>query len=46
MSNRPCPACGGKRLRPEVLAVTVGDLSIHDFCQLPITRGAGVHADT
>ena len=38
MSNRPCPACGGKRLRPEVLAVTVGDLSIHDFCQLPITQ--------
>ena len=38
MSNRPCPACGGKRLRPEVLAVTVGGLSIHDFCQLPITR--------
>ena len=38
MSNRPCPACGGKRLRPEVLAVTVGDLSIHDFCQLPVTQ--------
>ena len=38
MSNRPCPACGGKRLRPEVLAVTVGGLSIHDFCQLPITQ--------
>ena len=38
MSNRPCPVCGGKRLRPEVLAVTVGGLSIHDFCQLPITQ--------
>ena len=38
MSNRPCPACGGKRLRPEVLAVTVGGLSIHDFCQLPVTQ--------
>ena len=38
MSNRPCPTCGGKRLRPEVLAVTVGGLSIHDFCQLPITQ--------
>ena len=38
MSNRPCPACGGKRLRPEVLAVTVDGLSIHDFCQLPITQ--------
>ena len=38
MSNRPCPACGGKRLRPEVLAVTVDGLSIHDFCQLPVTQ--------
>ncbi|HWQ57642.1 MAG TPA: excinuclease ABC subunit UvrA [Clostridia bacterium] len=28
MSNIPCPDCGGKRLRPESLAVTVGDVSI------------------
>ena len=28
MSNIPCPDCGGKRLRPESLAVTVGDFSI------------------
>ena len=33
MSESPCPACGGKRLRKESLAVTVGDISIHDFCQ-------------
>ena len=26
----PCPACGGARLRPEILAVTVGGKSIHD----------------
>ncbi len=26
-----CPKCGGKRLKPEVLAVTVDDLSIHDI---------------
>ena len=25
MSFRPCPQCGGARLKPEVLAVTVGD---------------------
>ena len=38
MSNSPCPDCGGKRLRREVLAVTVGGLSIHDFCQMPVNE--------
>jgi len=28
MSLRPCPACGGARLRPESLAVTVGGINI------------------
>ncbi|MCX7571061.1 excinuclease ABC subunit UvrA [Tumebacillus sp. DT12] len=28
MSAKPCPACAGKRLRPESLAVTVGDENI------------------
>jgi excinuclease ABC subunit A len=32
----PCPACKGARLRPESLAVTVGGLSIHELCSLPI----------
>ena len=36
MSFSPCPDCGGQRLRKEILAVTVGGLSIHQFCQLPI----------
>jgi len=36
MSYSPCPDCGGKRLRREVLAVTVGGKSIHEFCQLSI----------
>jgi excinuclease ABC subunit A len=31
MAVRPCPACKGARLRPESLAVKVGDLSIHEF---------------
>ena len=31
MALRPCPDCGGARLRPESLAVTVGGLSIHDY---------------
>jgi excinuclease ABC subunit A len=38
MSFRPCPACGGARLKPEVLAVTVGGLNIHEFTQMSVTR--------
>ena len=34
MALQPCPACGGARLRPESLAVTVGGLSIADYTQL------------
>ena len=28
MVTKPCPTCGGKRLRPEILAVTIGDANI------------------
>jgi excinuclease ABC subunit A len=38
MSFRPCPQCNGARLKPEVLAVTVGDLNIHEFTQMSVTR--------
>src|ERR687896_725922 len=38
MSFRPCPACKGARLKPEVLAVTVGDRNIHEFTQMSVTR--------
>ena len=31
MSARPCSACNGARLKPEVLAVTVGGLAIHEL---------------
>src|SRR5207253_5658894 len=37
MSFRPCPACKGARLKPEVLAVTVGGRSIHEFTKLSVT---------
>src|SRR5690242_4854320 len=37
MVTRPCPTCGGKRLKPEVLAVTVDDRSISDVATLSIT---------
>lgn len=38
MSDRPCPACGGKRLRPEALAVTVADENILTVTEWPINR--------
>lgn len=36
MRERPCHECHGKRLRPEVLAITVADRSIIDVCELSI----------
>ena len=36
MSLRPCPACGGARLKPTSLAVTVNGLNIHQVSQLSI----------
>jgi excinuclease ABC subunit A len=38
MSAALCSACGGRRLRPESLAVKVGDLSISDFTALALTE--------
>ena len=34
LSITPCSACNGARLKPEILAVTVGGKSIHEACQL------------
>ena len=36
MTARPCQTCHGQRLKPEVLAVTVGDLSIAALTDLSI----------
>jgi len=38
MSFRPCPVCKGARLKPEVLAVTVGEKNIHEFTRFSISR--------
>src|SRR5580765_3449454 len=38
MSLRPCPECGGARLKPEVLAVTVGERNIHEFSKMYVSR--------
>jgi excinuclease ABC subunit A len=37
MVTKPCPTCGGKRLRPEILAVTIGDRNVWDIATLSIT---------
>ena len=36
IEEAPCPACMGKRLSPNYLAVTVGDKNIYDFCSMSI----------
>ena len=38
MEAQPCPECGGKRLSPNALAVTVGGLNIADFCDLSVEK--------
>jgi len=42
MSPRPCPACGGKRLRPSSLAVRVHGISIGEFTGLPVRQALEV----
>lgn len=36
MTDITCPTCGGKRLKPEVLAVTIGGKSISDLTEMSI----------
>jgi len=36
MQEMPCFACHGRRLKPEVLAITIADKSIMDICELSI----------
>jgi excinuclease ABC subunit A len=37
MVERPCPTCGGKRLKPEVLGVTIDGRNISDVSALAVT---------
>ncbi len=41
MAERQCPVCHGRRLKPEILAVTVADKSIVDVTTLSISDAAG-----
>lgn len=36
MSQKPCEVCGGRRLKPEALAVTVGGRNIHELSSLSV----------
>ena len=38
MASNPCPACRGKRLKPESLAVTIAGKNIMDVTVLPVTE--------
>lgn len=40
MRETPCPACKGSRLKPEVLAVTLGEKNIAEICELSIEECA------
>lgn len=41
MTVKPCEACHGRRLRPEVLAVTVGGRNIAELSDLSVREAAG-----
>jgi excinuclease ABC subunit A len=52
MTSRPCPTCGGKRLRPEALAVTILDQNIDQVSHFSVMEAlwwvealAGVHSE-
>lgn len=38
MTEVPCPDCGGRRLKPLALSVTVGGINIMEFCDLSISE--------
>jgi excinuclease ABC subunit A len=38
MRELPCEVCGGRRLKPEVLAVTINDRSIMDVCEYSVDQ--------
>ncbi len=45
MENVPCSECGGKRLKAEALAVTVGGLNIAELCELSVDKAAAFFKD-
>ena len=45
MMSRPCPACQGRRLKPESLSVTVGERNISELCDLSVADASRFFAD-
>ncbi|HIE04635.1 MAG TPA: excinuclease ABC subunit UvrA [Candidatus Latescibacteria bacterium] len=45
MREMPCPACGGKRLRPEALAVTVGSKNIAEVTAMSVKEAMAFFQD-
>jgi excinuclease ABC subunit A len=45
MRQRPCHECSGRRLKPEILAVTVSDRSIMDVSELSIDSAYSFFSD-
>ncbi|HXG60876.1 MAG TPA: excinuclease ABC subunit UvrA [Planctomycetota bacterium] len=45
MTELPCPACGGKRLRPEALSVRVGGKNIHEVVSMTIGQARAFFQD-
>jgi excinuclease ABC subunit A len=43
-ASLPCPQCGGARLRPEYLAVTLAGYNIHALSQMPLLQLAEILA--
>ena len=46
MKQVPCTACGGKRLKPEALSVTVGGKNIYEACCMTVTELAKFFSET
>ncbi|OZI18806.1 excinuclease ABC subunit A [Bordetella genomosp. 9] len=42
MEGQPCPACHGKRLKPEALAVTFAGVDIGEFMRMPLDQAAAL----
>ncbi|HET7524235.1 MAG TPA: excinuclease ABC subunit UvrA [Acidimicrobiales bacterium] len=42
MREVPCPDCGGARLKPESLAVTVAGRNLFELCDLPLDEATGI----
>ncbi|MDQ0202535.1 excinuclease ABC subunit UvrA [Pectinatus haikarae] len=45
MSTTPCPVCGGARLKPEALAITIGEKNINEVTDMTIAQADNFFRD-